>query len=69
MMTRADIIALAVATGTPKATAEANYDAAFPPPPAPGANDVMGGGEELRGNGRYRITFYADGRRTAVKIS
>lgn len=41
-MDRDQIIALAVAMGTPKETAEANFDAAYPPAPQPGPDDVVG---------------------------
>lgn len=67
-LSRDDVISLAVAMGTPLATATANYDAAFPPQPAPSANDVIGEGIEVRAGGEYRITTYGDGRREEIKL-
>lgn len=67
-LSREDVIGLAVAMGTPLATAEANYDAAFPAPTAPAADDVIGGGIEVRADGEYRITTYGDGRREETKL-
>ncbi|HEX6960209.1 MAG TPA: hypothetical protein VF194_19670 [Ferrovibrio sp.] len=67
-MTRDEVIAIAVAMGTDKETAEANYDAAFPPQPAPGPTDIIGNGVERRADGTYQITIYGDGSRQEVKL-
>lgn len=67
-MDRNLVLAIAVAMGTPLATAEANFDAVFPATPEPGADDVIGGGVEVRGDDRYQITIYGDGRREETKL-
>lgn len=68
-MNRAEVIAIAVAMGTPLETAAANYDAAFPPADLPGANDVAGGGREVRADGVFDVVVYGDGRREETLVS
>ena len=67
-MSRDEVIAIAVAMGTALETAEANYDAAFPPPEEPAAEDVIGSGVEVRADGSYQVTLYGDGSRTETKL-
>ena len=67
-MDRASIIALAVAMGTPKETAEQNYDAAYLPAPPPGPNEIVGGGIERRGDQEWQVAIYGDSRREEILL-
>jgi hypothetical protein len=67
-MMRGQIIAIAVAMGTPKAEAEANYDAVYPQQVPPGATDIVGGGADVINGLETRYVIYGDGRREDTEV-